>query len=154
MPCILPEPETKTHTASDFDRDLAIFKFLTRGHLCRWRKRVVLMNKGGDISSISVSIWLIPVLFFTQGAEGNFCLAFRDKPHFSVRHQGMEDSPIPGLMNLAGLIGIIQHAGWEFPHGCLVKGLSVSLLGCGKSCGCRSNFGQTSSQRCRGHPIN
>ena len=153
MPCA-PQAGAETHTASVWYCELSISKPLTFWPLGRWRKRVVLMNKGGDISSISVSIWLIPVLFFTQGAEGNFCLAFRDKPHFSVRHQGMEDSPIPGLMNLAGLIGIIQHAGWEFPHGCLVKGLSVSLLGCGKSCGCRSNFGQTSSQRCRGHPIN
>ena len=73
----------------------------------------------GDFSGISVESCLIPVVFFAQGAEGNFCLAFRDEPHFSGRRQGMVACLKPRLMNYAGFIGIIQQAVREFPPGCL-----------------------------------
>ena len=47
IPCIHPEAGAETHTASELYRHLAIVKPLTFSGLCRWRKRLVLMNEWG-----------------------------------------------------------------------------------------------------------
>ena len=63
MPCVPPEAGAQTNTATVFYHEMAIFKPLTFGGLCRWRKRVVLMNELGTSVALGWAAGPIPGIF-------------------------------------------------------------------------------------------